>query len=126
RRGHIQNLLDSLMAQNCSAHTIRAYRAALLHCASWPSQDVSPVEITRRHGKEYLRRLNARGLRRSSVRRKLAAVKSLFAWLVSEGLIPEDVFASLSAPRVPVTIPNLPSEEEMTTLLGCKTGAFPE
>ncbi len=113
----IEQFLQSLQARNLSGNTVRAYRADLKDFQIFLGFESAPEQVTRKRLREYLCRLNAMKLCRSSIARKFAAVKSLLRWLADEGAIPENVAAALKAPRMPASLPSYPSEEEMTKLL---------
>ena len=58
-----------------------------------------------------------RGYRDSTIARKVAAIKSFFAFLVQEGQIEDDPTEFLISPRVGRHLPNFLTEEEMDRLL---------
>lgn len=119
---HVEAFLAALAARNDSPNTLRAYRADLDELLAFAKGNVFDRKLVR----DFLAHLNGRDLKRSSVARKLAAVKSLSKWLVGEGLIEQDVAHAIRPPRIPKQIPPVPSEEQMTTLLdGDPSSAFP-
>jgi integrase/recombinase XerC len=126
-RTKIEQFLQSLEAQNSSRNTIRAYRRDVADFVSFLGPESESAPLSRRQIRNYLVHLNGQGLQRSSVARKLAAVKSLLHWLAAEGLIEQDVAASILAPRIPKKIPPWHSEEEIEQLLdGEIFSRFPE
>src|SRR5262249_44931909 len=52
-----------------------------------------------------------------SIRRKLAAVRSLFQFLTREGTIPTNVARLLKTPKAPRRLPSVPPPEQTTALL---------
>jgi integrase/recombinase XerC len=126
-RNRIEQFLESLRARNLSANTVRAYSADLEQFLGFVGSETNPSDLTRKQIKEYVVLLNGRGITRSSAMRKLASIKSLFHWLAVEGFIPDDIAASVEAPRVPKKLAHYPSEDEMAKLLDSQfMGAFPE
>jgi site-specific recombinase XerD len=75
--------------------------------------------------------LHKRGAIKITASRKLSAVKSFVRWLASEEIITDDTFQKLitiKRPKMPDTLPDVPSKEEMAVLLdgGVFPTAFPE
>jgi integrase/recombinase XerC len=52
-----------------------------------------------------------------SLRRKVAAVRSLFRFLVKEGVIPSNTARLLATPKVPKTLPRVMTQEQANRLL---------
>ncbi len=65
----------------------------------------------------YAMNLQEKGYSPTTRARKLAAVKSLFNFLLEEGLITQDPTESLASPRIGRALPKSLSEEEMGSLL---------
>ncbi len=65
----------------------------------------------------YALNLQERGYSPTTRARKLAAIKSLFNFLLEEGLITQDPTESLVSPRIGRALPKSLSEEEMGSLL---------
>jgi site-specific recombinase XerD len=79
----------------------------------------------------FLALLHRKGTSKRSASRKLSAIKSFVRWLRGEGIIGEDGFekiVTIKRPKIPDTLPAVPSQEEMTILLdsGNFPTAFPE
>jgi integrase/recombinase XerC len=110
--------------RNLSAHTVRAYETDL-------EQFVSSIAAglgTRPSGvrvdafstdavRAFLGNLHDRGLRRSSLARRLAAVRSLARYLVREGLLTDDPTALVGAPKQERTLPAHLPVDQMQQLL---------
>jgi integrase/recombinase XerC len=123
-RDKIEQFLQSLSARNASVNTVRSYRADLKEFLLFLGPECE--QPTRKQIREFLVKLNARDMARSSVRRKLAAVKSLLSWMFEEGMVQENVSDSVTAPRVPKIISRWYAEEEVTAILdGATLSAFP-
>src|SRR3954465_1217553 len=85
----IDRYLADLRLQNASPHTLRNYASDLEQFAGYfrpPGQDApAPAEFTVLQIREWLGDLYRRRLSPVSVRRKLAAVRSLFQYLAKQG-----------------------------------------
>ena len=67
--------------------------------------------------REWLTNLFDRGLDAVSIRRKLAAVRSLFQFLVRERTLDVNVARQLRTPRAPKRVPQVPTAEQTNTLV---------
>lgn len=102
-----------------SPNTISAYRNDLYQLtqflaskgvASWAQVDQDLLS-------RFVLHLQAKGYSLTSQARKIAAVKSLFHFLVEEGITPQDPTENLSSPRVGRPLPKALTEEEVERLL---------
>jgi integrase/recombinase XerC len=108
-------------ARNASPHTLRSYRGDLEQFRDYfapPGAKPVPLEkIDHRLIREFLGHLHAQGLERSSVARKLAAVRSLFKFCVREGILRHNPARLVATPKLPKRIPSVLSAEEMNLFL---------
>jgi integrase/recombinase XerC len=77
----------------------------------------------------FLSLLYERGLSKTSVARSLAAVRSMYRWLAREGFVDQNPAALVATPKLPKTLPRVPTIEEMNTVLdgdAPECAAFPE
>ncbi len=86
------------------------YLEAQGHITQW--SDVTRAEIV-----DYQMALREREYSTATVARKVAAIKSLFHFLSSEGIIAEDPTALLDSPRVKKRLPRTLSAEEVERLI---------
>lgn len=112
----LQMFLSFCTARNYSPKTLRAYNADLLTFVCSVGHDTPVSAITRKAIRQYLMSLSP-DLERSSVVRKLACVRSFFAWLLIEGYICTNPSEDMSGPRRYQTLPDVPSETDMKRLL---------
>jgi integrase/recombinase XerD len=76
---------------------------------------------------QYVLNLQERGYSATTRARKIASVKSLFNFLIEEGLVSQDPTESLASPRIGRALPKSLSEEEMGLLLEeASRGSSPE
>lgn len=117
----IVRYLNELRIRNASPHTIRNYATDLDRFAAYFSpKDISPPALdafTPLMLREWLSHLYSQKLNVTSMRRKLAAVRSLFEFLAREGTIPTNVARLVRTPKAPKMLPSVPSAEQTNTLL---------
>lgn len=106
--------------------TIEAYRRDLI---SWSRHlDRSGVAVTAAAAgdvRSFLTELDSAGLARSTVVRRLVAVRSLYRYLLDEERIDADPTADIDAPRRPDAIPKALSEVKIEALLESVVGDDP-
>jgi site-specific recombinase XerD len=123
--GLIERFLLSQKAENASPNTIRAYRADLEGLGKFQAQTKRADMLNRETVRAFLAQTVEGGQQRATTKRKLYAVKSFARWLVQEGILTDDDFSRivhLRSPKVPTTLPDIPSEQQVQDLLG---GDFP-
>jgi integrase/recombinase XerC len=121
-RKAIARFLRSLHERNASAHTIKAYTGDLEKFAAYVGEaGWKQIDHVRIRG--FLSHLYQQGLSKTSVARALAAVRSLYRWLAREGVVEQNPAALVATPRLPKTLPRVPTIEEMNTMLD---GAMPD
>jgi integrase/recombinase XerC len=117
----IDRYLAELSRENASPHTIRNYASDLEQLLAYfsPPGAVPPAlaEIKIPLLREWLTNLFDRGLDAVSIRRKLAAVRSLFQFLVRERTLEVNVARQLRTPRAPKRVPQVPSAEQTNALV---------
>jgi integrase/recombinase XerC len=117
----IERYLGELGRENASLHTIRNYASDLeqfLEYFSPPgAQPPAPAAIDAPLLREWLTRLYDRKLDPISIRRKLAAVRSFFQFLLREKSVPANVARFLRTPKAPKRVPLVPTAEQTNTLV---------
>jgi integrase/recombinase XerD len=78
------------------------------------------------HLTDYVAKLEGDQLAASTISRNIASIKALFAHLLRENVIKEDVSGILKAPRVSKKTPGILSKEEMDKLLQQPAGSSPK
>jgi len=74
-------------------------------------------EVTHHLIREYVAHLHDQGLQKSSIARKLAALRSFFKYCVRDGLLKENPARLVATPKLPKRIPSVLSAEEMNDFL---------
>lgn len=76
-----------------------------------------PDAIQALHIRSYLKYLSDRGLKKTSLARKLACLKSFFRYVLEEGRINHNPAAAVRSPRLGTHLPTVLTKDETTTLL---------
>ena len=85
-----------------------------------------PPQLTKVNHKvirEFVGHLHENGLEKSSIARKLAALRSFFKYCVREGLLKENPARLVPTPKLPKRIPMVLSAEEMSGFLDQMAGS---
>jgi integrase/recombinase XerC len=117
----IDRYLADLRLQNASPHTIRNYASDLEQFAGYFSplgqHPPAPEQFTVLQIREWLGDLYHRRLSPVTVRRKLAAVRSLFQFLAKQGRVPTNVARLVKTPKAPQRLPAVPTAEQTNDLI---------
>jgi integrase/recombinase XerC len=107
--------------RNASAHTLRNYASDLQQFHTYLTPPDSPAvqvaDIDHRVIREYLGYLHDQKLQKSSMARKLAAVRSFLKFCAREGLVRENAARLVATPKLPKRVPSILSAEEMNDFL---------
>ncbi len=107
--------------RNASAHTLRNYASDLEQFHTYLTPPDSPpvqlVDIDHRVIREYLGYLHDQKLQKSSMARKLAALRSFLKFCAREGMVRENAARLVATPRLPKRVPSILSAEEMNEFL---------
>ena len=104
--------------RNASPHTLRNYRSDLLQFADYFGQTRTALkEIGHAEIREYLGELYSRGRQKTSVARKLAALRSFFKFCVREGLLEDNPARLVRTPRLPQRLPSVLTAEQVNRFL---------
>jgi integrase/recombinase XerC len=110
------------LEKNASAHTVKSYREDLTQAAGFFRQHLAleavPLDrLTTRLLRSYLAWLHDQGYAKSTVSRRLAAVRSFARYLVRQGQLPANPADGLRGPRQARRLPHLLGEPEILKLL---------
>jgi integrase/recombinase XerC len=115
--------------RNSSPHTISNYGKDLDQFLIYLSPPgTQPPELTAvTHGmiREFVGHLHDQGLEKSSIARKLAALRSFLKYCVREGRLKENPARLVPTPKLPKRIPSVLSAEEMNGFLNQLAGMSP-
>ncbi len=117
----IDRFLEELKRNNSSPHTIRSYATDLRQFVDYFSppgaEPPAPSEFEVLKIREWLASLYDHKLSTVSIRRKLAALRVFFRFLVREGLAPINTPRLLRTPKSPKRLPDVMSTEQTNALL---------
>src|SRR5712692_5303660 len=106
--------------RNASPHTIRNYRSDLRQLRDFLAQGQAnaPVDVTRLDPlriRGFLASLFDSEKKKTSIARKLAAVRAFFKFLARERLLAQNPAAAVATPKLPKTLPRIMTEVEINT-----------
>lgn len=125
-------LEDLKHRRGVSAHTVKSYRADLDQFLAFLGEHwgvdvdkgaLARVDVLTLRG--YLARLHDRGAARSSIARKLAALRTFFRFLTREGILEKNPARLIATPRQEKKIPGRLEEVEVARLLECPDRSTP-
>ncbi len=122
---YIEDFLNYLrVVKNASRLTLISYRTDLDQFFQFLAQrqavdygELSVTLIDHRAVRDYLAWLQRQGLRRSTLARKLAALRSLVRYLCRENILPSNPIAAVSTPKQEQRLPNFLYPLEVTQLI---------
>lgn len=123
RSAHLQVLEEYLgylqFRRGRSENTVRAYESDLTSLLGYLNQqqvtDLRAVVLDQLRG--WLAHLQAQGLGRSTMARKISAAKNFFAWLTREHALAEDPALRLQAPKKEQRLPQVLQPSQIERLL---------
>ncbi len=112
--------------QNASRHTISSYRRDLNQLAAFLAERETRLrKIDHVAIRAFLAHLHERGLKKSSLARKLAAVRSFFQFCLKKGWVDDNVAKIVSTPKQERHVPSFLSEDEMAQFLDLPSSGSP-
>ncbi len=103
---------------NASAHTVRAYHVDLMDFARWAfRKKVDPLTATHRQLRRYLGELDRAQYSRTTINRRLSALRSFYRWLNVTGKTDVDPASLLQGPKQPKSLPHVIKPKDMVKLL---------
>jgi integrase/recombinase XerC/integrase/recombinase XerD len=108
-----------LVSRHVSPNTLRAYEGDLRELAEWATAAgvADPAALRYRQLRGYAAALGNRGLKRSSVGRKLAAARGLFDHMTRSGAAPQNPAELLPNPKSESRLPRVLDRDEVRELL---------
>lgn len=115
----IEGFCDAMRAErNASAHTVRAYHIDLMDYARWAERArIDPISTTHKQLRRYLSELDRAQYSRTTINRRLSALRSFFRWLNVMGVCNTDPASVLSGPRQKKDLPHVIRVADMAKLL---------
>lgn len=119
------------LEKNSSAHTVKSYREDLTQAVAYfkdklgNSGDVSASRVTTRHVRGYVAWLTEQGYAKTTVARRLAAVRSWFRYLCRQGVVSTNPCDGVRGPRQDRKLPHFLTGEQVEQLLAAPQGDEP-
>jgi integrase/recombinase XerC len=111
--------------RNSSPHTIRNYESDLGQFLTFltPPETAMPPpkDVTHLMIREFVAHLHDLRLEKSSIARKLAAIRSFFKFAVREGIVLRNPARMVATPKLPKRIPSVLSAEDLNAFLDSVT-----
>jgi integrase/recombinase XerC len=118
---YIDQFIDFLKAeQGVSLHTLRAYTKDLTELSLFLKK--KPKDIDNLDIRSFLASLHHKKLKKSSISRKLATVRSFFKFLHREGYVKKNPAKLVSSPKVPKNLPRFLTIDEAFSLMDTPQG----
>ncbi|HDH51013.1 MAG TPA: tyrosine recombinase XerC, partial [Nitrospirae bacterium] len=118
---NIGQFCDSLKVEkDVSLHTLRAYTGDLEEFLMFVQK--KPASITNIDIRDFLASLHHRKLKKSSISRKLATIRSFFKYLHREGTVKKNPAKLVSSPRVQKALPRFLTVDEAFALMESPKG----
>ena len=113
--------------RNASPYTVRNYTSDLVDFFNFLMGEgiLSLSEVERDILRRYLSRLKAQNKAKTSIARKLSAIRSFYHYLVSEEALPRNPVEKASSPRLDRRLPSFLTVEEVERLLMIPDPATP-
>ncbi len=110
------------LEKNASAHTVKSYREDLTQALDFfrgrlPRDAVRPDRLTTRLVRAYLAWLHEQGYARTTVARRLAALRSWCRFLCRQGTLSTNPADGLRGPRQEKKLPHFLGEQDLLRLL---------
>ncbi len=104
--------------RNASDHTIRAYHIDLDDYLRWCNgQDIDPFTVSHRQIRAYLGDLDRARYTRTTINRRLSALRSFFRWLNVTGKVDVDPSSVVQGPNLSHHLPETLRAKDMARLL---------
>ncbi len=120
---HVARFLAHLAAErNVSAHTVSGYLQDIGQFAAFLQPDPSHARCAwtaadRARARQFLVAFHREGCAPATTRRKLAALRTFYRYLIREGAAARNPFAGLRGPRLARTLPVVLNERHVEALL---------
>ena len=122
-RNDVDAFLEDLRhRRGLSAHTIKSYRSDLLQFGAFLEGSLGIKRLDKVDVlavRAFLAELHQNGIARSSIARKLAAIRTFFRHLTREGKLDKNPARLVSTPRLDQKIPARLEQSEVERLLEC-------
>ncbi len=112
------------LVKRASEHTLTAYSSDVLGFLAFAGEANAPIDQTL--VRRYLAHLQKSGIAKTSIARKMAALRSFFIFLVKREIIENDPTDGVRAPRQSRNLPKVINEEHISALMTAPDSTTPE
>jgi integrase/recombinase XerC len=109
------------LEKNASAHTVKSYREDLSQATEYfrarLGHGVAPAQLTSRQLRAYMAWLHEQGYAKTTIARRIAAVRSWCRYLCRQGTLASNPADGLRGPRQDKKLPHFLAEEDLSRLL---------
>jgi site-specific recombinase XerD len=124
--GALERFDDWQRARGLGEKTRRAYRVDLAQLAEWAvARELTPGELRHRDLRQFAGVVSERGAAKSTVARKLAAIRTFYRQLVERGELEANPAELVSSPRKDAYLPRVLKPSEVAELLDRIPGSTP-
>jgi integrase/recombinase XerC len=116
----LENFYRHLVSERqVSPHTVSSYRIDLQYfCAYCEQHDIEPwLQVDSQHVRDFAAAEHRRGIAPRSIQRRLAAVRSLYRFLLREGIVRHNPGNTIAAPKGAKRLPAVLDADQMNRLL---------
>lgn len=117
---HVENFLDYLKNERgLSERTLAAYQRDLAMLLQFlETEEINqPEQVTQHHIRTFIAQRHRQGLGGKSLQRLLSAIRSLFRWMLREGLAVHNPATPVRAPKSPRHLPSTLDADSIGQLL---------
>lgn len=120
----VERFCASLQAERgLSPHTARAYHVDLSDYLRWAQrQNIDALHVSHRQLRRYFGELDQARYSRTTINRRLSALRAFFRWLMDESVIDADPASALQGPRLGRRLPRVISPADMARILSVHAG----
>jgi integrase/recombinase XerC len=116
----LENFYRHLVSERqVSPHTVSSYRIDLQYfCAYCEQHNIEPwLQVDSQHVREFAAAEHRRGIAPRSIQRRLAAVRSLYRYLMRENIVRHNPGNTIAAPKAAKRLPTTLDADQMNKLL---------
>lgn len=122
-----QFITSLAVERNLSSNTIRAYSIDLESFHDWlATQQIALMSVDHRVMRRYLADMDRARYLRTTINRRLSAIKTFFTWLVDIGQLESDPLSVVSGPKQPRHLPQRITTEDVDRLLAMPDSKTPD
>jgi len=120
-KNYLDNYIRLLRVRNLSKHTIDAYNRDLRNYIDF-IKDMCKIdkltEIRQEHIRSYIHFLNDKNLSSRTIARVLSSINRFHTYLCSENILSENPNTNIKRRKIPQTLPNVLTVEEVEEIIG--------